>query len=137
MQKKRGISFDVSLAKCVDDSLSGDEKIPHALIHLTYMDTINKQLVESKSVIGSIARPKNSEVSPINQYVGLQMLRINTTNIIANVEEIGERGDLSVAKSKIESYRKQLKDEASALGKQSDPLIAQMMDELNLIMTGL
>ena len=111
--------------------------LPLISVNLAYLDTINKKLVTNEAVLGSVARPDSNIVSKTNQYVALQCIRIKTTKIISEAETIAEQGNLVEARSKIQAFVKEVEAEAEQLEVTTDPLITQLLSELNTMLSGL
>jgi len=110
--------------------------VPHISVSMIYMDTIGKKFSKYKAIYGSISRPNGCEVSQVNNHVALQYIRVSTIHVIADAEKIASSGNLAGAKSKIESHIKYLSHESITFGK-SNPLISQLLSELNSILSGL
>jgi len=133
-EESRDVVCSVALATDLD--FAGLKPVPHISVAMTYMDTINKKLAKYKAVEGSLLRPNGDEVSQMNKHVALQYIRIHTTNIIADAEKIAAAGNRKDAKTKIKAQIEYLTRESTTYGI-SDPLISQLMNELNLIFSGL
>lgn len=130
-EESRDILFTVALADTASST-----PVPHVSARISYLDTINKKLAKSDFVLGSVSRPTSSEVSALNEHVAIQYLRVRTTEVISQVEDIAKGGNLAVAKSTITAHIEYLTREASKMNSQS-PLIAQLHSELNTILSGL
>jgi len=133
-EESRDVVCSVALATDLD--FADLKPVPHISVAMTYMDTINKKLAKYKAVEGSLSRPNGDEVSQMNKHVALQYIRIHTTNIIADAEKIAAAGNRKDAKTKIKAQIEYLTRESTTYGI-SDPLISQLMNELNLIFSGL
>jgi len=132
-EESRDVVCSIALASGSDFGL---KSVPHISVSMTYMDTINKKLAKCKVVEGSISRPNGDEVSQVNKHVALQYIRVSTTTVIADAEKMAAAGKRVDAKSKINAQIKYLSRESTTFGK-SDPLISQLLSELNLILSGL
>jgi len=132
-EESRDILFDVTLPKEGTKSTS----TPLVLASLSYMDTINKTLVNNnQEVEGSLLRPDTSEVSEGNHHVIVQYLRIQTTDVIKRADILASGGNLSAAREAINSQLFMLKN-APTDDEKSSVLVAQMKLELNEILVGL
>jgi len=132
-EESRDVVCSIALAS---GSEFGLKAVPHISVSMTYMDTINKKLAKCKATEGSILRPNGVEVSQVNKHVALQYIRVSTTNVIADAEKMASAGNRVDAKSKINAQIKYLSRESTTFGK-PDPLISQLLSELNLILSGL
>jgi len=132
-EESRDIVCSVVLASGSDFGL---KSVPHISVSMTYMDTINKKLAKCEALEGSILRPSGPKLSHVNKHVALQYIRVSTTKIIADAEKIAAVGNLGDAKSKIGSQIEYL-SRASATFDQSNPLISQLLSDLNRILSGL
>jgi hypothetical protein len=130
-EESRDIVFEVVLAK-----ETNIDPTVHVSLSMKYLDTINSKLTQSDNVLGSISRPLGIEVSKSHPHVNLQCLRIKTTEVIAETERLADSGQFDTAKSTINSYIDELQRESATL-EESSPFIAQMITELNTILTGL
>jgi hypothetical protein len=127
-----------------DDNDDDDHRpIPHIVVNVVYLDTIQKKLARSPDIVGCISRPSNNNinseyVSKTNGHVALQCIRIKTTQILnETAKSMSESGDLSKARSNIHEFIKQLQQEAQQLELTSSPLIVQLINELNTALSGL
>jgi len=132
-EESRDIILNVSLA---NGSGFGSEPVSHISVSMTYMDTINKKLVNCEAVKGSIVRMNRSEVSEVNKHVALQYARVTTTEMIEEAENLANSGNYVAAKSKIKSQIDYLNNESTTFD-QSNPLLSQLLNELNTILSGL
>jgi len=132
-EESRDIICSVVLA---NGSNACQSPVPHISVSMTYMDTIGKKFSKYKAIDGSILRPNGCEVSQVNNHVALQYIRVSTIHVIADAEKLAASGSLAAAKSKIDSHIKYLSDESITFGK-SNPLILQLLSELNNILSGL
>ena len=111
--------------------------IPLISVNLSYLDTINKTLVAFNEILGSITRPDDGTVSKTDEHVALQCIRIKTTEILSETETLAERDKLIEARAKIQAFIEEVQEEAAQLEVTTDPLIVQLLDELNTMLTGL
>jgi hypothetical protein len=111
--------------------------MPLISANLSYLDTINKKLVTVNEVTGSVKRPNDGTVSKTNEYVALQCIRIKATNIISETEAMAEGDNLVEARAKIQAFIEEVQIEATKLEVTSEPLIVQLLGELNTMLTGL
>jgi len=129
-------SRDVICTVALASGLFGEKPLPHVSVSMTYMDTVNKKLAKSEAIKGSISRPHNDKVSPRNNHVALQHIRVATTNVIADADEIAVAGNLYAAKAKIGAHIEHLNRDFAAFGEPSS-LTSQLLRELNDISSGL
>jgi Uncharacterized protein containing a von Willebrand factor type A (vWA) domain len=122
-----------------DDDDHNHEPIPHVVVNVVYLDTIQRKLARSPDIVGYISRPSNSDaVSKPNAHVALQCIRIQTTQILnETAASIAKYGDLAKARSNIHDFIKKLQQEAQQLELTSNPLIVQLLNELNTALSGL
>ena len=124
-EESRDVIFDVSLSS----GISSSDLVPHVSVAFSYLDTIKKILVNEAPLFGSICRPNGSEqISPPNHRVTIQWLRVQTTKVLAEAENIAKT-DLVAARNKIDSHTKELNKESHDLV--GDKLIMQLLSELN------
>merc|ERR1712232_1338263 len=83
---------------------------------------------------GSICRPEGDKISPSNDHVFLQCIRIQTTEIISECQKLADQGNIELAKVKISSHLELLQKHNSV--KQS-ALLDQLLSELISIKSGL
>jgi len=133
-EESRDVVFEVSLAT---NDIKDYSCVPHVTVSMTYLDTIEKTLVEVDSIIGSIGRPKESRFrSPSNRHVNIQCLRIKTAKVMAESEHMAKNGDFSRAKTKIGEWTKELRKE-SFDAQEDNGLHEQLLCDLNIIHSGL
>lgn len=131
-EESRDVLFEVSLAT----GSKGLEPFPHAQCSLSYLDTIQKRLVDSETITASITRPPGLEVSASNLHVAVQWLRIRATLAMTEADALSREGNLESARAKIRSCLEEIRVETTE-GAQSDPLIIQLIGDLNDSLAGL
>lgn len=131
-EESRDILFEVTLS-----SESSAAPVDHVEASMSYSDTINSKLVQGDSSKGSIARPLGNELSPVNDHVVLQCIRIKTTEVISEAEELAKKGELTNAKAVISSHISYIQKESESLASKSNLLVTQLFTELNTILEGL
>jgi Mg-chelatase subunit ChlD len=131
-EESRDILFEVTLS-----TESSAAPVDHVEASMSYLDTINSKLVQGDKSQGSIARPLGNELSPANEHVLLQCIRIQTTEVISQAEKLANNGELSKAKTVISSHIAHLQKESDSLANKSDPFVTQMLTELNTMLAGL
>lgn len=132
-EETRDVVFDVSLST----GFTTDEFVPHVAVSISYLDTLKKNLVNTDPLLGSIYRPHGSEmISSPNQRVTVQWLRIQTTQVIADAENIAE-SNLNAARNKIDTQIGELQREETSGLAGKDNLIMQLLSELSAISTKL
>jgi len=142
--ESRDVVIKTTLSKTRKSSLKEEDETsyPHIAVSLKYLDTINKKLVNSPSILGSIMRPEGTFVSKVNVHVALQCIRVRATNIINEARSIAETsrqygGNLQEARTKINAFIQEVQKEAEKLEALSDLFIIQLLAELNGILGGL
>jgi hypothetical protein len=142
--ESRDVVIKTTLSKTRKSSLKEEDETsyPHIAVSLKYLDTINKKLVNSPSILGSIMRPEGTFVSKVNVHVALQCIRVRATNIINEARSIAETsrqygGNLQEARTKINAFIQEVQKEAEILEVLSDLFIIQLLAELNGILGGL
>ena len=85
-KESRDIVFEVTL---VSPSTLRDDAygIPHALVQLTYYDTISSAQVGPITLTAHISRPNDNEVSWRNPSVTCQLLRVRTVDAIMRAKK--------------------------------------------------
>jgi Ca-activated chloride channel family protein len=111
--------------------------VPHINVTVSYLDTINKKLVTSPGLIGSINRPKGETVSKTDKHVALQSIRLRTTKVISDAEALAESEELAKARSTINKLINYVQKEAKELEESTNPLVVQILSELNTMLAGL
>jgi len=132
-EESRDVVFDVKLHQ----KFTNKELVPHVAVSMSYLDTLKKSLVKTDPVLGQINRPYGCEIiSPANHHVTTQWLRIQTTKVIAEAENIA-KSNLILARKKIDAQIEKLhREETSGLARE-DSLIMQLMSELSAMSTKL
>eukprot|EP00565_Helicotheca_tamesis_P008941 CAMPEP_0185723920 /NCGR_PEP_ID=MMETSP1171-20130828/589_1 /TAXON_ID=374046 /ORGANISM="Helicotheca tamensis, Strain CCMP826" /LENGTH=506 /DNA_ID=CAMNT_0028391689 /DNA_START=51 /DNA_END=1571 /DNA_ORIENTATION=+ len=135
-EESRDVVFHVNLRS--DESTDGEGNgIPHAMASLSYLDTIKKELVEGDAATAYIKRPNTATLSPPNPSVVVQWLRIRTTIGIEEADQLSQRGELKSAREKITAQLQELRQESTDANAESDPLIIQLIADLNDVHLGL
>mmetsp|Transcript_53161 Transcript_53161/g.64046 ORF Transcript_53161/g.64046 Transcript_53161/m.64046 type:complete len:533 (+) Transcript_53161:113-1711(+) len=133
-QETRDLIFSMTLAEGSSDV---DTPVPHVTVSMVYTDTIDKKMVRAPVVVASIDRPfGTSTVSKEDPYVAWQWLRINTTTIMTNAQDIAKRGDISAARSIINDQLKEIR-KVVAESNSNNPLASQLISDLNAVLGGL
>ena len=135
-EESRDIIVETTLSSKGNDNATG---IPHLLVGISYLDTINKKLVPKgrTSITANILRPEGIDVLPTNIHVVLQCIRIKAIEVISDAEKLANSNQLEKAKSTISNFMTNLQQEATQLGALNDPLISQLLMELQTIISGL
>uniref|UniRef100_A0A7R9WEV9 VWFA domain-containing protein n=2 Tax=Pseudictyota dubia TaxID=2749911 RepID=A0A7R9WEV9_9STRA len=131
-EESRDVLFEVTLAS----GSKGNEPFPHAQCSISYLDTIQKCLVDGDTATASIARPSGSEISASNLHIAVQWLRIRATMAMKEADILSRDGNLELARSKIRECLEEIRTETTE-GAQSDPLIIQLIGDLNDSLAGL
>lgn len=131
-EESRDIIVETSLSIKNDGA-----EIPHLTVCVSYLDTIKKKLVTDEPITKSITRSEGEVVSPNNTHVALQILRIQTTQVITEAKNLADNNQLDVARNKINEFVILLQHEAALMGESNHPLILQISTELNAILSSL
>jgi Mg-chelatase subunit ChlD len=118
-------------------NVADENDVPHVTASVSYMDTIRKTLVTNKDVYGSVQRPLGDHVSPTNNHVALQSIRIKTTKVIAATRDHADKNELEQARNIITEYMNNLRQEIDQLEESTNPLAMQLLHELDVIKAGL
>lgn len=130
--ENRDILLQTTLTNVADEN-----DVPHVTASVSYMDTIQKKLVTNKDVYGSVQRPFGHHVSLTNNHVALQAIRIKTTKVIAATRTLADRNELEQARNNITDYMNNLRQEIDQLEESTNPLVMQLLHELDVIKAGL
>lgn len=128
----RDVILKTSLSTDVDEN-----DFPHISATVFYMDTIQKKFITNEAVHGFVKRPPNDRLSLTNRHVALQCIRIKTTRVIAATRDLADKNELEKARNNITEYMNNLKQEVEQLEESSNPLIIQLIHELDVIKAGL
>ena len=131
-EESRDIVIETTLPKVVNGG-----KIPLLQCQTSYLDTINKKLVYDGVIDGEIERPDSNLQSMTNTHVALQCIRIKAASIIASSKDFADTNEIEKARSLVNAYIAEVENEAKSLELSTDPLILQIISELNEIMKGL
>jgi hypothetical protein len=130
-EESRDIIFEVTLASPSRSFLQDSTPdIPHALVELTYIDTIHHTCVGPVSSVALIKRPNSQDLSWPNRDVAIQWLRIRTANCIAQAESLAKLGELDKAKKELGDWIEEFTRESFEIGAAKDPLIEQLRLDL-------
>lgn len=123
--------FEVTLASPSRSFLEDDTPaIPHALVELTYIDTIHHTRVGPVSSVAVIKRPNSQDLSWPNRDVAIQWLRVRTANCIAQAESLARLGELDKAKKELGDWIEEFTRESFEIGADKEPLIKQLRLDL-------
>lgn len=128
--ESRDIIFEVTLASPSIITKDGDNVLPHALVQLSYNDTIKHTQVGPIALTAHIARPNDKEVSWSNQYVAIQWLRVRTARIIGRAEKLAKEGEVDLARSELSNWIEDFHKEAFEIGATNEPLVKQLLADL-------
>lgn len=130
-EETRDIMFEVTLASPSRSSLEDSTPaIPHALVELTYIDTIHHTRVGPVSSVAVIKRPNSQDLAWPNRDVAIQWLRVRTANCIAQAESMAKLGELDKAKKEVEDWIEEFTSESFEIGAAKEPLIEQLQKDL-------
>ena len=126
-EETRDIMFEVTLA--TPRFASADSLIPHAIVELSYVDTIKHSLI-ALSKTCDIFRPNSGDISWPNQYVAIQWLRVRSAKVIQDAELNAKNGDVDKAKNDLQTWIDEFNKEKFEIGAQRDPLVDQLFVDL-------
>lgn len=123
--------FEVTLASPIRSFLEDTAPaIPHALVELTYVDTIHHTRVGPVSSVAVIKRPNSPDLSWPNRDVAIQWLRVRTANCIAQAESLARLGELDKSKKELGDWIEEFTRECFEIGADKEPLIEQLRLDL-------
>lgn len=123
--------FEVTLASPSRTFLKDSTPaIPHALVELTYIDTIHHTRVGPLSSVAVIKRPNSQDLAWPNRDVAIQWLRVRTANCIAQAESMAKIGELDKAKKEVEDWIEEFTRESFEIGAANEHLIEQLQKDL-------
>jgi hypothetical protein len=131
-EESRDVLFEVKLATPREGA--DGSPIAHAIVSLSYTDTIEKRPIETGPVKCSINRPPGNEVSETHLHVLVQGLRIKATEEMAEAEKDCQAGNLSSARAKIQRTQEMIQ---RTPGVQGDPVVEQLSFDLSTVAQGL
>ena len=114
-------------------SSSSQENPPsltHALVELSYMDTIRHTHIGPIACEANISRPNDSSLSWPNRYVAIQWMRVRTAKAISAAEHLARIGELDPAKKELRKWVEEFHREAFEIAANEDPLIVQLSVDL-------
>lgn len=153
--ESRDIVVEVTLAS--PNVTSDTVVLPHALVQLSYSDTLKHALVGPIALTAHIARPNNKEVSWPNPYVACQWLRVRTVRVSTNAltsiangdgstlnfemshllnqiidraDRLSKDGEVDMAKEVLTNWIEEFHKEAFEIGMQEDALVKQLLKDL-------
>lgn len=128
-EESRNVIFEVALGPNSREQAA----VPYASVSLAYSDTNENKMIDF--AVALISRPKGKELSSANPHVETQLLRIHATQVMAEAQDIcRERGSIKRARAKVMSCLAGIR---CAEGIQTDPLVVQMLADLNASLVGL
>lgn len=125
-EESRDVVFEVTLISpttLTNDCSSFAHTYPHALVQLSYNDTIKHSRIGPVSLMAFIARPNDKEVSWPNRYVTVQWLRVRTVKVIGRAEKLSKDGEVDLAKTEITNWIEDFHKESFEVGAQEDALV--------------
>ena len=133
-EESRDILFETTLCSQWKET---NTALPHVMVSVSYLDTINKKLVIGHQITKCIERAVGNEVSDTNKHVALQSIRVKMVEFVSMVKEIAKNNKLDEARTSVVEYIQNLDVEAKQMDESSNPLIVQFLAELNNILSGL
>jgi hypothetical protein len=134
-EETRDVIFEVTLVypKTADDS---HPYFPHAIVDLSYFDTIKHTLIGPLSCTALIARPNNNDLSWPDRRVAVQYMRVRTAKVIAEAWNLEQRGELDRAKQKLSNWIEEFQKEKFEIGS-GEPLLDQLLVDLTVCLGAL
>jgi hypothetical protein len=134
-EETRDVIFEVTLVypKTADDS---HPYFPHAIVDLSYFDTIKHTLIGPLSCTALIARPNNNDLSWPDRRVAVQYMRLRTAKVIAEAWNLEQRGELDRAKQKLSNWIEEFQKEKFEIGS-GEPLLDQLLVDLTVCLGAL
>ncbi|KAL3803840.1 hypothetical protein HJC23_004002 [Cyclotella cryptica] len=131
-EESRDIVFEVTLISptTMKNGSSSAHLFPHAIVQLSYNDTLNHSRIGPVSLPALIARPNDRELSWPNRYVTIQWLRVRTVRVIGRAEKLSKDGEVDLAKTEIINWIEEFHKESFEVGAQEDALVVQLLSDL-------
>ena len=127
-EEVRDVLLEVSLNT---NQVENEIKAPHISVVVSYMDTIRNKFENSSQVIGFINRPPGCEVSEADHHVLSQSMRIMTTKLISEANNLASKGDIFKAQEKITHQIIVLRKTISSIKEENPPpLLTQLLNDL-------
>jgi hypothetical protein len=126
-EETRDVLFDIRLAR----GEPGVNPIPHAMIQLSYTDTIYKTACTAGPILCSIARPKGSEVSESNPQVEAQWLRIFAAGEMEAADAEAQNNNLQAAIDRLNNTMSMIAGTAPAV--RSTPLVMALQTDIRCV----
>ncbi len=125
-EESRDIIFEVALMAPTKTSQDDPPSLSHALVELSYLDTIRHCHIGPLSCTANISRPSNNLVSWPNRYVAVQWMRVRTAKAISAAEELARLGNIDEAKAGLSKWMTEFNRESFEIAANEDPLIMQL-----------
>jgi hypothetical protein len=126
-EETRDVLFDIKLAR----GEPGLNPIPHAMVQLSYTDTICKTTCTAGPIVCSIARPKGSEVSESNPQVEAQWLRIFAAGEMEAADAEAQNSNLQAAIDRLNNIMTMITGAAPAV--RSTPLVMALQTDIRCV----
>ena len=132
-EESRDILVEVTLANPFITDV--DYWITHAIVSLSYTETLSKDLVLGRPVLCDIARITGRAVSPANQHVKVQFLRVHVMQAIQDADALAAKGMLKEAWIRIDTMMDSIHMLTDDI--RSDALVIQLLQDLTRCRNGL
>jgi hypothetical protein len=126
-EETRDVLFDIELAR----GEPGLNPIPHAMVQLSYTDTIYKTACTTGQIVSSIARPKGSELSESNPQVEAQWLRIFAAGEMEAANAEADNNNLEAAIDRLNNTMTVISGAAPAV--RSTPLVMAIEKDIRCV----
>lgn len=133
-EESRDVLFEVKLATH-SGAVGTMHLIDHATVSLSFTDTLQMKPASCPAVPCAISRLPGQGLSAPSRHVKVQWLRVRVTEAIAEADKLSKGGDMNAARAVIRGMVEaiELCDDES----RSDPLVEQLVVDLNRIQDGL
>ncbi|KAL3907886.1 MAG: hypothetical protein SGARI_003323 [Bacillariaceae sp.] len=127
-EETRDVVFEIKLAETISD-----EPLPHALVTLSYFDAINGKNCTIGPAACRIARPDSSIVSPINDHVEEQFVRIQAVQDMKAAKQEAESGDYEAAQTRLRGCARRMRSNVNL----KEAYVADMVGDMDEVTRGL
>ena len=127
-EETRDILFEVTLVS-PRISVGASPLFVHAVVELSYTDTIKHDLIGPWSCAAVISRPNNDDLGWPNRYVAVQWMRVQTAEVISRAEQLAKEGEVDKAKTELNDWIRDFQKERFEIGS-NDPLLDQLLLDL-------
>jgi Mg-chelatase subunit ChlD len=128
-EESRDVLFELQLSTAPSDT-----PVPHVMVSLSYMDTINKKPARFGPVGCVIGRPPTFDISPTDMHVEAQWLRIQTVREMEAADREAQSNNLAAA-------QRRMRDSLSLITRSpaydaGSPMIMALMTDVQTVSAG-